>query len=210
MSRFRKNKEKEGIINKIKKGDIDILIGTHTALNDKYEFKDLGLLVIDEEQKFGVALKEKIKKKKTNLDCLTLTATPIPRTLHFSLIGVRDISIIKTAPKNRQSVHTELSHFDEKKVRDIIKNELMRFGQVFFVHNRVENIYEIANIINRLIPDSKVAVAHGQQKGDQLEKTMLKFIEGQYDILVSTNIIESGLDIPNANTIIINLSLIHI
>ena len=122
VSRFRKNKEKEGIINKIKKGDIDILIGTHTALNDKYEFKDLGLLVIDEEQKFGVALKEKIKKKKTNLDCLTLTATPIPRTLHFSLIGVRDISIIKTAPKNRQSVHTELSHFDEKKVRDIIKN----------------------------------------------------------------------------------------
>ena len=204
VSRFRKNKEKEGIINKIKKGDIDILIGTHTALNDKYEFKDLGLLVIDEEQKFGVALKEKIKKKKTNLDCLTLTATPIPRTLHFSLIGVRDISIIKTAPKNRQSVHTELSHFDEKKVRDIIKNELMRFGQVFFVHNRVENIYEIANIINRLLPDSKVAVAHGQQKGDQLEKTMLKFIEGQYDILVSTNIIESGLDIPNANTLIIN------
>ena len=204
VSRFRKNKEKEGIINKIKKGDIDILIGTHTALNDKYEFKDLGLLVIDEEQKFGVALKEKIKKKKTNLDCLTLTATPIPRTLHFSLIGVRDISIIKTAPKNRQSVHTELSHFDEKKVRDIIKSELMRFGQVFFVHNRVENIYEIANIINRLLPDSKVAVAHGQQKGDQLEKTMLKFIEGQYDILVSTNIIESGLDIPNANTIIIN------
>ena len=148
VSRLKTNNQREEIFKKINDGSIDIVIGTHSISNDKINFKDLGLLILDEEQKFGVALKEKIKKKKTNLDCLTLTATPIPRTLHFSLIGVRDISIIKTAPKNRQSVHTELSHFDEKKVRDIIKNELMRFGQVFFVHNRVENIYEIANIIN--------------------------------------------------------------
>ena len=204
VSRFRTLKEKGEVIKKIQSGDVDILIGTHTALNDKFKFKDLGLLIIDEEQKFGVALKEKIKKKKNNLDCLTLTATPIPRTLHFSLIGVRDISIIKTAPKNRQSVHTELSPFNENMVRDIIKNELMRFGQVFMVHNRVENIYEIAGLINKLVPDAKIAVAHGQQKGDKLEKTMLKFIDGYYDVLVSTNIIESGLDIPNANTIIIN------
>ena len=204
VSRFRTNKEKGGVIKKIKSGGVDILIGTHTALNDKFVFKDLGLLIIDEEQKFGVALKEKIKKKKNNLDCLTLTATPIPRTLHFSLIGVRDISIIKTAPKNRQSVHTELSPFNEDMVRDIIKNELMRFGQVFFVHNRVENIYEVASLINKLVPDANIAVAHGQQQGDKLERTMLKFIDGHYDVLVSTNIIESGLDIPNANTIIIN------
>ena len=159
---------------------------------------------MDEEQKFGVSLKEKIKKRKNNLDTLTLTATPIPRTLHFSLIGVRDISIIKTPPTNRQAVYTETISFNKETIRDIIKNELIRFGQVFFVHNRIKDIYEVGNIIQKLVPSARIAVAHGQQKGNNLEKTMLKFIEGFFDVLVSTNIIESGLDIPNANTIIIN------
>ena len=159
---------------------------------------------MDEEQKFGVSLKEKIKKRKNNLDTLTLTATPIPRTLHFSLIGVRDISIIKTAPTNRQAVYTETINFNKETIRDIIKNELIRFGQVFFVHNRIKDIYEVGNIIQKLVPSARIAVAHGQQKGNNLEKIMLKFIEGFFDVLVSTNIIESGLDIPNSNTIIIN------
>ena len=204
LSRFRSNKEKTKIIDDLKVGKTDIIIGTHSVLSKKIQFKNLGLLIVDEEQKFGVALKEKIKKQKLNLDCLTLTATPIPRTLHFSLIGVRDISIIRTAPTNRQPVHTEVLTFDENEIRDVIKNEMSRFGQVFFVHNRVENIYEIANIIQKLVPNAKVAVAHGQQKGDLLEKTILDFVDGRFDVLVSTNIIESGLDIPNANTIIIN------
>ncbi len=204
LSRFRSTKEKTKIINDLKNGKIDIIIGTQSVLSKKIQFKNLGLLIVDEEQKFGVALKEKIKKQKFNLDCLTLTATPIPRTLHFSLIGVRDISIIRTAPTNRQPVHTEVLTFDENEIRDVINNEMSRFGQVFFVHNKVENIYEIANIIQKLVPNAKVAVAHGQQKGDLLEKTILNFVDGRFDVLVSTNIIESGLDIPNANTIIIN------
>ena len=204
LSRFRSTKDKNGVIKNLKDGKIDIIIGTHSVLSKKIEFKKLGLLIVDEEQKFGVALKEKIKKQKLNLDCLTLTATPIPRTLHFSLIGVRDISIIRTSPTNRQPVHTEVLTFDENEIRDIINNEMSRFGQVFFVHNRVENIYEIANIVQKLVPNAKVAVAHGQQKGDLLEKTILDFVDGRFDVLVSTNIIESGLDIPNANTIIIN------
>ena len=204
LSRFRTSKDKGRIINDLASGSIDILIGTHSVLSDKVKFKDLGLLIVDEEQKFGVALKEKIKKRKLNLDCLTLTATPIPRTLHFSLIGVRDISIIRTAPTNRQPVHTEVIQFNETEIRDIIINEMSRFGQTFFVHNRVENIYETASVIQNLVPNAKVAVAHGQQKGDILEKTILDFIDGRFDVLVSTNIIESGLDIPNANTIIIN------
>ena len=204
LSRFRSTKDKKSVLVGVEKGKVDIIIGTHSVLSDKINFKDLGLLIVDEEQKFGVSLKEKIKKRKNNLDCLTMTATPIPRTLHFSLIGVRDISILRTPPKNRQSVHTELIQFSEEGVRDIINNEIMRFGQVFFVHNRVENIYEIASIIQKLVPNAKVAVAHGQQKGDLLEKTVLKFVDGYFDVLVSTNIIESGLDIPNANTIIIN------
>ena len=204
ISRFRSQKDKNKIIKKLKEGETDIIIGTHSVLSKKIEFKNLGLLIVDEEQKFGVALKEKIKKQKLNLDTLTLTATPIPRTLHFSLIGVRDISIIRTPPTNRQAVHTEVLTFDENEIRDIINNEMSRFGQVFFVHNRVENIYEIANIVQKLVPNAKVAVAHGQQKGDLLEKTILDFVDGRFDVLVSTNIIESGLDIPNANTIIIN------
>ena len=204
LSRFRSTKDKTNVIKQLKEGEVDIIIGTHSVLSKKIEFKRLGLLIVDEEQKFGVALKEKIKKQKLNLDCLTLTATPIPRTLHFSLIGVRDISIIRTPPTNRQPVHTEVLTFDENEIRDVVNNEISRFGQVFFVHNRVENIYEIANIVQKLVPNAKVAVAHGQQKGDLLEKTILDFVDGKFDVLVSTNIIESGLDIPNANTIIIN------
>ena len=192
------------IIKDSKEGKIDVLIGTHSVLGKKIKFKDLGLLIVDEEQKFGVALKERIKRQKLNLDCLTLTATPIPRTLHFSLIGVRDISIIRTPPTNRQAVHTEVLTFNETEIRDIINNELSRFGQVFFVHNKVENIYEIASIVQKLVPNAKVKVAHGQLKGDALEKTILEFVDGRFDVLISTNIIESGLDIPNANTIIIN------
>ena len=204
LSRFRSTKERNKIIKDSKEGKIDILIGTHSVLGKKIKFKDLGLLIVDEEQKFGVALKERIKRQKLNLDCLTLTATPIPRTLHFSLIGVRDISIIRTPPTNRQAVHTEVLTFNETEIRDIINNELSRFGQVFFVHNRVENIYEIASIVQKLVPNAKVKVAHGQLKGDALEKTILEFVDGKFDVLISTNIIESGLDIPNANTIIIN------
>ena len=168
------------------------------------EFKNLGLLVIDEEQKFGVKTKDRLKELKVNVDVLTLTATPIPRTLHFSLMGARDLSIISTPPPNRQPVTTELHSFDEVKIRDAVSYELRRGGQVFFVHNRVSDIEQVANVIFKLVPDSRIGIAHGQMDGDKLEKVMIKFIEGEYDVLVSTNIIESGLDIPNANTIIIN------
>jgi transcription-repair coupling factor (superfamily II helicase) len=168
------------------------------------EFKNLGLLIIDEEQKFGVKVKDKLKEMKLNVDVLTLTATPIPRTLHFSLMGARDLSIIATPPPNRQPVTTELHTFHESVIRDAISFELRRGGQVFFVHNRINDIDQVANIIFKLVPDARIGIAHGQMPGDKLEKAMVKFIDGEYDVLVSTNIIESGLDIPNANTIIIN------
>ena len=185
-------------------GKVDILIGTHRMVNKDVQFKDLGLLIIDEEQKFGVSVKEKLKELKVNVDTLTLTATPIPRTLHFSLMGARDLSIINTPPPNRQPVVTELHVFNEKVLRDAIAFELRRGGQVFFVHNRIKDIDELANIVLRLVPDARIGVAHGQMEGSKLEKVMMRFIEGYYDVLVSTNIVESGLDIPNANTIIIN------
>jgi len=204
VSRFRSRKEVLSTIKDCKSGKIDVLIGTQKVLNKKFVFKDLGLLIVDEEQKFGVALKEKIKNNKVSLDTLTLTATPIPRTLHFSLMGIRDISVIETPPPNRISIETEIISFDKKIIRDVIKKELDRFGQVFFVNNRVKNIYQIAEVVQKLIPDSKIGVAHGQLKGGDLEKIMIRFIKGHYDILVSTNIIESGLDVPNANTVIIN------
>ncbi len=204
VSRFRKGKDLKNILENCKKGKIDILIGTQKAVGKSFKFKDLGLLIIDEEQKFGVAIKEKIKEQKVFLDTLTLTATPIPRTLHFSLIGIRDISVIETAPPNRIPIETEIISFDKKIIRDVIKKELDRFGQVFFVNNRVHNIYQIADTIQKLVPDAKIGVAHGQLPGDRLEKVMLKFIEGYFDVLVSTNIIESGLDVANANTVIIN------
>jgi transcription-repair coupling factor (superfamily II helicase) len=204
VNRFKSAKSIKQTLQNVKDGKTDILIGTHRIVNKDVAFKDLGLLVIDEEQKFGVTVKEKLKKLRVNVDALTLTATPIPRTLHFSLMGARDLSIIATPPPNRQPVVTELHVFNEQKVRDAISFELRRGGQVFFVHNRIKDIDEIANIVLRLVPDARVGVAHGQMDGAKLEKVMIRFIEGAYDVLVSTNIIESGLDIPNANTIIIN------
>jgi transcription-repair coupling factor (superfamily II helicase) len=204
INRFKSTKNIKEILKEAKEGKIDILIGTHRIVNKDVVFKDLGLMVIDEEQKFGVKVKERLKEMRVNVDALTLTATPIPRTLHFSLMGARDLSIISTAPPNRQPVTTEIHTFSEVLIRDAISYEIRRGGQVFFVHNRVQNIEEVANIILRLVPDSRVAIAHGQMDGSKLEKTMLRFIDGEYDVLVSTNIIESGLDISNANTIIIN------
>lgn len=204
ISRFRTEKEIKKIIADVKEGKVDILVGTHRVVSKDIEFKDLGLLIVDEEQKFGVKVKDRLKELKVNVDVLTLTATPIPRTLHFSLMGARDLSIISTPPPNRQPVTTELHTFDEKVIRDAVSHELRRGGQVFFVHNRVGDIDSVANTIYKLVPDAKIGIAHGQMEGDKLERAMMKFIDAEYDVLVSTNIIESGLDIPNANTIIIN------
>ena len=204
VSRFKTEKEIKEIIKQVKEGIVNIIIGTHRVVSKDVEFKELGLLVIDEEQKFGVKVKDRLKELKVNVDVLTLTATPIPRTLHFSLMGARDLSIIATAPPNRQPVTTELHTYNEEIIRDAVSYELRRGGQVFFVHNRISDIDQVANVIFKLVPDSRIGIAHGQMDGDKLEKVMLKFIEGEYDVLVSTNIIESGLDIPNANTIIIN------
>lgn len=204
VSRFRSDKEIKEIIAGVKEGKVNILIGTHRIVSKDLVFKDLGLLIVDEEQKFGVKTKDRLKELKVNVDVLTLTATPIPRTLHFSLMGARDLSIISTPPPNRQPVTTELHTFDEVVIRDAVSYELKRGGQVFFVHNRVSDIESVANVIFKLVPDAKIGIAHGQMEGHQLEKAMVKFIDGEYDVLVSTNIIESGLDIPNANTIIIN------
>jgi len=204
INRFRTAKEIKEITQQVSTGEIDILIGTHRIVNKDIKFKNLGLLVIDEEQKFGVKVKDQLKEMKVNVDVLTLTATPIPRTLHFSLMGARDLSVIATPPPNRQPVTTEIHTFKEEVIRDAIAFELRRGGQVFFVHNRVGEIDAIANLILRLVPDARVAAAHGQMDGKKLENIMVKFIEGEFDVLVSTNIIESGLDIPNANTIIIN------
>ena len=204
VSRFRSDKEIKEIITGVKEGKVNILIGTHRIVSKDLLFKDLGLLIVDEEQKFGVKTKDRLKELKVNVDVLTLTATPIPRTLHFSLMGARDLSIISTPPPNRQPVTTELHTFNETLIRDAVSHELRRGGQVFFVHNRVSDIESVANVIFKLVPDAKIGIAHGQMEGHQLEKAMVKFIDGEYDVLVSTNIIESGLDIPNANTIIIN------
>jgi transcription-repair coupling factor (superfamily II helicase) len=204
INRFRSAKEQNEILNKLTEGKIDILIGTHAIVGKNIKFKDLGLLIIDEEQKFGVGVKDKLKTLKSNVDSLTLTATPIPRTLQFSLMGARDLSVITTPPPNRYPVQTELHHFDEELIRDAIRFELNRGGQVFFVHNKVQSIVEIAGIIQRLVPDARIAIGHGQMEGHKLEDVMMGFVEGDYDVLVATTIIESGLDISNANTIFIN------
>jgi len=204
INRFKTTKEVKATLKRVAEGKTNILIGTHRMVGKDVSFKDLGLLVVDEEQKFGVSVKERLKEFKVNVDTLTLTATPIPRTLHFSLMGARDLSIISTPPPNRQPVTTEIHTFNDIVIRDAISFELKRGGQVFFVHNRIANIDEVGNIVRRLVPDARLAVAHGQMDGPKLEKIMVDFINGAYDILVSTNIIESGLDIPNANTIIIN------
>jgi transcription-repair coupling factor (superfamily II helicase) len=204
INRFKSAKEITEIKKKVKEGKIDILIGTHRIVNKDIEFKDIGLMIIDEEQKFGVKVKEKLKEIKVNVDSLTLTATPIPRTLHFSLMGARDLSIISTPPPNRRPVTTEVTEFSNELIRDAVSSEIRRGGQVFFVHNRISDIEQIGNLILQLVPDAKVLIGHGQMEGTKLEKVMMKFINGEADVLVSTNIIESGLDIPNANTIIIN------
>ena len=204
INRFKTSAQIKDTLHKVKEGKIDILIGTHRIVNKDVEFKDLGLLVIDEEQKFGVKTKDRLKEMRVNVDVLTLTATPIPRTLHFSLMGARDLSVIATPPPNRQPVTTELHSFNEEIIRDAVSFELRRGGQCFFVHNRIADIDSIAALIKRMVPDARMAVAHGQMEGPKLEKIMVGFIEHEFDVLVSTNIIESGLDIPNANTIMIN------
>jgi transcription-repair coupling factor (superfamily II helicase) len=204
INRFRSAKQVKETLQNLADGKLDIIIGTHKLVGKDVKFKDIGLLIIDEEQKFGVGVKDKLKTFKSNIDTLTLTATPIPRTLQFSLMGARDLSVISTPPPNRYPVQTELHSFNEELIRDAVSYELNRGGQVFFVHNKVQNIMDIAGIIQRLVPDARIAIGHGQMDGDKLEEVMLGFMEGEYDVLVATTIIESGLDISNANTIIIN------
>ncbi len=204
INRFKSAKEQKTTLEKLAEGKVDILIGTHKLVSKEVKFKDLGLLIIDEEQKFGVAVKDKLKTFKINVDTLTLTATPIPRTLQFSLMGARDLSVIATPPPNRYPVQTELHAYQEELIRDAVAYEIKRGGQVFFIHNKVQNIQEVAGTIQRLVPSARVAVGHGQMDGDKLEDIMLNFVEGNSDVLVATTIIESGLDISNANTIIIN------
>ena len=204
VSRFRTAKEIKETLTRTTEGKVDILIGTHRIVSKDIKFKDLGLLIIDEEQKFGVSTKEKLKQFRANVDTLTLTATPIPRTLHFSLMGARDLSIINTPPPNRQPLNTELHVFNEKLIQEAIEYEIDRGGQVFFIHNRVQDIMHMAGLIQKLCPSARIGVGHGQLEGDQLEDVMLKFMSHEFDVLIATTIIESGLDISNANTMIIN------
>jgi transcription-repair coupling factor (superfamily II helicase) len=204
INRFKSARQQKETLQRLKEGRIDILIGTHRLLSKDVAFKDLGLFIVDEEQKFGVAAKEKIRQMRVHVDTLTLTATPIPRTLQFSLMGARDLSIINTPPPNRYPVQTELHSFNPHTIREAITYEMARGGQVFFLHNRVQNIMQVYDMLKKFVPEARVAVAHGQMDGRKLEKIMLDFVEGLYDVLLATTIIESGLDIPNANTIIIN------
>ena len=204
INRFKTTKQIKETLEKLSNGKIDVVIGTHRLVSKDVKFKDLGLLIIDEEQKFGVGVKEKLKQMRVNVDTLTLTATPIPRTLHFSLMGARDLSIINTPPPNRQPVQTELHVFNEKLIQEAVAYEINRGGQVFFIHNRVQDLRQLGGMIARLVPQARCGVAHGQLEGDALEDVMLKFINHEFDVLVATTIIEAGLDIPNANTIIIN------
>ncbi|TPN83897.1 transcription-repair coupling factor [Aquimarina algicola] len=204
VNRFRTAKQKRETLENLEAGKVDIIIGTHQLVNKNVKFKDLGLLVIDEEQKFGVSVKDKLKTIKENVDTLTLTATPIPRTLQFSLMAARDLSTITTPPPNRYPIETNVIRFSEETIRDAVSYEIQRGGQVFFIHNRIENIKEVAGMIQRVVPDAKIGVGHGQMEGKKLESLMLSFMKGEFDVLVSTTIIESGLDVPNANTIFIN------
>lgn len=204
LNRFRSTKQRNQIIKDLADGSLDIVIGTHQLVSDKIKFKDLGLLIIDEEQKFGVNVKDKLKTIKENVDTLTLTATPIPRTLQFSLMAARDLSIINTPPPNRHPIETQVIRFNEELIRDALQYEISRGGQVFFIHNRIENIQEVTGMLQRLLPDAKIGIGHGQMEGRKLEQIMLAFINNEFDILVSTTIIENGLDVPNANTIFIN------
>jgi transcription-repair coupling factor (superfamily II helicase) len=204
VNRFRSAKEKKEIYQNLKAGKTDIVIGTHALLNKDVGFKDLGLLIVDEEQKFGVAAKEKLRTLAVNVDTLTLTATPIPRTLQFSLMAARDMSVIRTPPPNRQPIHTEIRVFDDELIKEALNFEVQRGGQVFFVHNRVNDLPKVVEMLQRLCPDIDIAMAHGQMEPEQLEQVLVSFIDHRFDVLVCTNIIETGLDIPNANTMIIN------
>ncbi len=204
LNRFRSAKEKRDTLDRLESGNLDIVIGTHQLVNKNVKFKDLGLLIVDEEQKFGVAVKEKLKTIKDNVDVLTLTATPIPRTLQFSLMAARDLSVITTPPPNRYPIESHVVRFSEETIRDAVIYEIQRGGQVFFIHNRIENIKEVAGMIQRLVPDAKIGIGHGQLDGKKLEQLMLDFMNGEFDVLVSTTIVESGLDVSNANTIFIN------
>lgn len=204
INRFKTPQQQKETLERLAAGKIDIIIGTHRVVSKDVKFKDLGLLIIDEEQKFGVGVKEKLKLMRVNVDTLTLTATPIPRTLQFSLMGVRDMSVLATPPPNRQPVETIVGTFDQGQIRDAIAYEMKRGGQAFFVHNRVADLDEIASLVKKLVPDARVGIAHGQLSPEKMEKIMADFIEGSFDVLACTTIVESGLDIPNANTILIN------
>jgi len=204
LNRFRTAKEKRETLENLESGKVDIIIGTHQLVNKNVKFKDLGLLIVDEEQKFGVSVKEKLRSIKENVDVLTLTATPIPRTLQFSLMAARDLSVINTPPPNRYPIESHVIRLNEDIIRDAVSYEIQRGGQVFFIHNRIENIKEVAGMIQRLVPDAKIGIGHGQMEGKKLETLMLSFMNGEFDVLVSTTIIESGLDVTNANTIFIH------
>src|SRR5437868_2213739 len=204
MSRFRNAKQQKETVERIEQGKVDIVIGTHRILSKDIKFQDLGLVVVDEEQRFGVRHKERLKQLKKEVDVLTMSATPIPRTLHMSMVGLRDMSVIETPPKDRMAIQTVVAGFDVKLVQSAIEHELERSGQAYFVHNRVETIYEIAAKIQELVPKARVLVGHGQMSEGELEKVMLKFIRHEADVLVATTIIENGLDIPLCNTIVVN------
>ncbi len=204
LNRFRTTKQRNEVLKGLEAGTLDVVIGTHQLVSKSIKFKNLGLLIVDEEQKFGVGIKEKLKTIKENVDTLTLTATPIPRTLQFSLMAARDLSLINTPPPNRYPVETQVIRFNQEIIRDALQYEISRGGQVFFINNRIENIKEVAGMLQRLLPDAKIGIGHGQMDGKKLEKLMLGFINNEFDILVSTTIVESGLDVPNANTIFIN------
>jgi transcription-repair coupling factor (superfamily II helicase) len=204
LSRFRSAAEQKAILAELEAGKVDILIGTHRLLSKDVQFQDLGLLIVDEEQRFGVAHKERLKEMKKNVHALALSATPIPRTLHMSLVGLRDMSVIETPPRDRLAIQTVVTAFNEEMVRKAIENELAREGQVYFIHNRVESIYSLANLVTQLVPKARVVVGHGQMGEKELEQVMLKFIRDEADVLVATTIVENGLDIPRANTILIN------
>jgi transcription-repair coupling factor (superfamily II helicase) len=204
VSRFRTRQETKEVLDRLSAGRVDIIVGTHRLLSKDVQFKDLGLLVVDEEQRFGVAHKERIKQMRKRVDVLTMTATPIPRTLNMSLVGIRDMSVIETPPKDRLSIQTNVVKFDAPVIERAIRSELARGGQIYFVHNRVESIFSIGNLLQRLVPEARMAIGHGQMGEEELERAMLGFVEGRFDILLATTIVENGLDIPNANTIIIN------
>src|SRR5438552_7561534 len=204
ISRFRTGGEQKRILERLEAGGIDVIIGTHRLISADVKFKDLGMVIIDEEQRFGVEHKERLKRLRQTVDVLTMTATPIPRTLHLALLGIRDISNLETPPPDRLAIETRIARFDPELIRHAILRELNREGQIYFVHNRVYNIQEIANKLRSIVPEARIAVAHGQMPEHELEQAMVRFVRRDVDILVATTIIESGLDIPNANTIFIN------